>query len=181
MCRQHTAPRTCQRRKHFFACGSSGARDSQPALLCVIFQNSQSHGHSLCRTRNIHCLTAFLFHLRTALRSFFFSSEREYPLQSAKWCSVWLFGRTEPDHGLFDNFLDCPVGDGTCWVSPGDKVKIDFERFGKYCWLALCHCAVWVSGTRRKSGSCPKRWGLDIRTLVDSSCDEAVDSSCDKL
>ena len=91
---------TLHTRKHCFPCASSAAHASQPALFCVISQNSHLHRHGSCRTRNVHCLTAFPFHLRTALRPTL-SSEREYPQQSATWRSVWPSCRTEPNHTLY--------------------------------------------------------------------------------
>ena len=66
-CKQYIAVHTRHTRKHFFACGSGRAHASQPALLCVISQNSHLHKHISRRTRNVHGLTAFFFHRRTAL------------------------------------------------------------------------------------------------------------------
>ena len=67
-CEQYTAPRTCYTRKHLLACGSSGAHASQSALFCVIPKKNHPHRRSSCRTLAAHCLTAYLFLCRTALR-----------------------------------------------------------------------------------------------------------------
>ena len=50
-----------------FVCGSSGAHASQFTLFCVISHNSHLDRLISCRTRNVHGLTAFFFHFRTAL------------------------------------------------------------------------------------------------------------------
>ena len=46
---------------------SRGAHASQLALSCVISHTCHPQRHISCRTRNVHGLTAFLFHLRRAL------------------------------------------------------------------------------------------------------------------
>ena len=85
-CKQCTAHRTCHSRKHFFACGSSGAHAPHFSLFCVISQNSHLHRHISCRTRIVHGLTAFFFHFRTALRLCF------HPLKWSISCN--------PQHGV---------------------------------------------------------------------------------
>ena len=66
-CKQYTAPRTCHTRKHF----SSVAQGSSSHCSCVISQNSHLHRLGSCLTRNVQGVTAFLFHLRTAIHPCF--------------------------------------------------------------------------------------------------------------
>ena len=60
----------------------------------VISQKGHLHRHSSCLTRNAHGLTAFLFHLRTALRPYFIF-QREYTVRPVTCRSVWPSFRTE--------------------------------------------------------------------------------------
>ena len=59
-CKQYTELRTCHTRKHFLACGSSGAHASQSALCCVIF-SKEPHRIISCRTLHAHGLIVFFF------------------------------------------------------------------------------------------------------------------------
>ena len=76
---------------------------------------------------------------------------------------------------FFEHFLGCPVGDGTCWVSIGEKSRMSLEDLGYVAGLydvtgQSCHPRNVVDLEQIRDAPSDD----DIRTLVESARDEPL-------